>query len=326
MESHEFAVVGSQKSDYVACAYSEFERMTDVYVVRPLGGWLGRARRVTQSFRLRTVIPAACQEVWPRHDLGRLAGCRHPRYFLLMDSPDALNPVYVKYVRKHFPNSALCLYMLNTVDENNLTRVHRVLSYYDLVLTCNSDDAEKMGWLYHRASYSEPVFLPSVSAEVDVCFVASDKGRGDLAWMMYNRLRDLGRRCDFLLIGPEDRSRARSDFRYSGSMLSYSEYLRRIRRAKAILEIVASNQDYCTLRTMEALSYGKLLLTTNENVTREPFFSRDQIHVIRDVSDLDDVDFDLQLPVSRECLGLFSPRRMLDCIVARLEERRTDEP
>ncbi|MBR2681637.1 MAG: hypothetical protein IKE22_00025, partial [Atopobiaceae bacterium] len=53
-----------------------------------------------------------------------------------------------------------------------------------------------------------------------------------------------------------------------------------------ILEITAQESPHCTLRTMEAISYGRLLATTNRDVTNEPFYDKGQILTVNEASDL----------------------------------------
>ena len=54
---------------------------------------------------------------------------------------------------------------------------------------------------------------------------------------------------------------------------------RRIRRAKAILEVNQKGQVGCTLRALEALFFRKKLITTNLNIQKEDFYNPENIFI-----------------------------------------------
>ena len=64
--------------------------------------------------------------------------------------------------------------------------------------------------------------------------------------------------------------------------IEYKEICRNIARSKAILEIVREGQSGATIRLMEALFFGKKLVTNNNLVKKEEFYNKENIFLLGD--------------------------------------------
>lgn len=84
-----------------------------------------------------------------------------------------------------------------------------------------------------------------------------------------------------------------ADFIYT-SRLSYDEYLKIVNESNVILDISHPMQSGLTMRTIEILSIGKRLLTTNRDISHYSF-NEDQYRIL----ELDNVDFDFLKDKSR---------------------------
>ena len=103
--------------------------------------------------------------------------------------------------------------------------------------------------------------------------------------------------------------------------MSYEDYLRLVFDSRCILEIVANNEEFCTLRTMEAITYGKLLLTTNRSLRSEPFFDENSMYIFNKAEDID-IDFLKNDPKNMKVSAdYFTPSNLLKFISEELERK-----
>ncbi|MDZ4180231.1 MAG: hypothetical protein U1E29_13530 [Coriobacteriia bacterium] len=321
MDDH-CVVLGLDVADYITCAYHDLTLRDDVAIAWGVKGRLARTlKKLSTSFKVNAVLRVPLQSIWARYEISQCRPGRGDRHiFVCFESPEGLNPAYLQYVRRAYPRSALCLILLNPLDENVSERLNRVESLYDVIITCNEADATRRGWLYHPDCYSRVPSEIGAVAQSDVCFIGTAKDRVATAHAVYTRIRETGLACDFWIVGKEQEYPESDGFRYLSRMLPYSEYLARIGATKCILEIVARDAHYCTLRTMEAVTYEKKLLTTNRMIVEEPFFQAENIQVFRNAEDID-VGF-IQLPYSPLAAGdLFSPAHLLEFISSAVAER-----
>lgn len=70
------------------------------------------------------------------------------------------------------------------------------------------------------------------------------------------------------------------------SKISYKRYYSILQNSKAVLDIQSPTQSGLTMRTMETLSLGKKLITTNANIKKEQFYNRNNIYIINAPEDL----------------------------------------
>lgn len=287
--TEQFVIFGLDVADYVTHAYGDLIGRTDVTVVWGSRNVIAqRLKKITTSYRLNRFVHVPFQWAWCKLEMSPYhlnPDARH--IFLCFESPEGLNPDYLRYLKTKFRRSAFCLVMLNPLNSNVSNRLSRVEDLYDCIVTCNEADANRQGWLYHADCYSKAHARPEGSQQSDVCFIGADKGRAATAFAVYRRLTDAGLTCDFLVVGNSRKLPEQEGFSYSNTMLPYDKYLARMQGAKCLLEIVSDDSQYCTLRTMEAVTYKKKLLTTNRMITREPFFSSQNIQVFEDAGDID---------------------------------------
>ena len=277
-------VFGVGSNDYLAKAYDGLKSVQNLVIVPAASGLEGGFRKVHLSRKINQHIRLPLQHLWAMNDLSRVAPISFdPRLMLLLESREARSAGYVSCLRKRHPHSFICLNLLNPLSWKNTEQwVNEVEGCYDAIVTCSREDAEKHNWLYWPDCYS-PSPLNCDIADVDICFIAQGKGRESAAWAYYQAAKNLGLKCDFVLTGTSMRVGSSDGFRVSSKAMTYEEYLAHIARAKCLLEIGADGSNHCTLRTMEALSYGKILATTNANIVKEPFYDPDQICVLRSI-------------------------------------------
>lgn len=128
---------------------------------------------------------------------------------------------------------------------------------------------------------------------------AISKGLTHFFWLFYKerqvslpvRMINIGRKLVSkkyrTFINTIARYKKEEDFIRSGT-LSREEVAAYLSKTKCVIDIPVPNQAGLTIRTLETLAAGKKVITTNEYIKEEPFYSPQQIAVI----DRDNVSLD----------------------------------
>lgn len=73
--------------------------------------------------------------------------------------------------------------------------------------------------------------------------------------------------------------------------LPFRRYYEILSRSRFVLDIPSEKQSGLTMRTMEALSVGCRLITTNKNIKQEPFYNEESIFIISGPKDFKSMEF-----------------------------------
>lgn len=224
----------------------------------------------------------------------KLSHCSYSNcLYIFLESPQAITPAYLYTLKQHCPDSKFALYLLNTLQEYDELHdlIEQVESYYDCVISCNRIDADNKGWFYYPDCYTpDKAFVSAKHPDIDVLFVGADKGRAKTAKELCHRLSSRGLNCKFIVLSNYRVQEDVAGYSVIDKSIPYETYLRLLARANCVVEIVANGQNYCTLRTMEAVAYRKKLLTTNALLPEEPFYNEDQMLVINGIDKDDSID------------------------------------
>lgn len=116
-------------------------------------------------------------------------------------------------------------------------------------------------------------------------FVGKPKGRGATLARLEQLLAAVGMNCDFYLVGKSDSigelPPSLHRYLHSGQM-DYAEVLRRTTAAACVLDIVQPGQRGVTLRSLEAVFYGRKLITNNLSIKEQDFYHPDNVWVLDD--------------------------------------------
>lgn len=141
----------------------------------------------------------------------------------------------------------------------------------------------------------------------DIVYLGMDKGRYKKILECYNLAKESGLTVDFSIINcQEDAANREPGIKYIKEV-PYIDYLDLVNKSKAILEIVQKGQEGITLRTFEAIVYGKHLFTNNQHVKLMPFYNPKYIHLFEDIKDIDFTPITENFSVDYEYINSFSP-------------------
>lgn len=176
-------------------------------------------------------------------------------------------------------DTRLILYLLNPAfSSDDYTK----LSNRWEIWTFAKVDSEKYGFRYGGTFYN-PHLLKLTgkenreSKQTDVLFVGTDKGRKIYVNELENILTNEGIKCDFRIV---DNFKSLFYTGYSREV-SYLDLCKLICNSKVILDVVQEGQYGLTLRIMEAILFGKKVITTNKYLAKdEDFSSNENIYIL----------------------------------------------
>lgn len=155
---------------------------------------------------------------------------------------------------------------------NPLNNNHKVklllpkLEKHDVnIFTFDKVDAEKYGYKTYSQFASKLSQVSDIPITYDFSFVGRDKGRGEMLNNLKSQLESMGYRCNFDIRTVDQPN------------ISYIDYLKVSLSAKCMIEILQENQSGMTLRAIEAILYGRKLLTNNTNIIKESLYDESDI-------------------------------------------------
>lgn len=198
----------------------------------------------------------------------------------------------ISHLRNLFPKAKIIYQMLNpySMPRHELADNPWIEDLYDGVVTITPEECVEHGWYYHEAPFwpSALSFNPEeVPIKYDVFFVGQDKGRLNYLIEIADSLTSMGLTCNFKVLGASERI-DRPGLSYLDSPQSYEETIWDSLQARCILDLPAPGVTYTTSRPLEALTYGRLLLTTNQNIKRQTWYNSDSMFVFKKPSDIKD--------------------------------------
>ena len=196
---------------------------------------------------------------------------------------------YYKYVKRKYPKAKLVCFFQDLVSTNANFDFDKFRCYFDLILSFDQEDAKKYGLIYYPLVYSnESPFKPSGDyPHSDIFFAGKAKDRMKEIISAYEKLNGSGLICDFHIVDSQQEYRPYSEQINYCSFLPYEEYLSRLKASSCILELMQHGGHGYTLRTNEAIVYGKKLLSNNSELLNAPFYNDSFIHVFSNPEDID---------------------------------------
>lgn len=194
----------------------------------------------------------------------------------------------LKIIRKHLRTRNVSVFTWNPVIDHSqnhrLRRVHiRLLKSLGFrVSTFDPDDSERyqlslVNQVYRRV---DEYIKPAVP-EFDIYFLGKNKGRWEALVDLGGKLGQQGIRTHFLMVGEEGVDYpAHPAVHILRQEVTYLQNLATINRSRCLLELTQANQAGLTIRCMEAMFFGKKLITSNPLVKKLPFYHPDAFFVL----------------------------------------------
>jgi hypothetical protein len=142
----------------------------------------------------------------------------------------------------------------------------------------DEDDCRRYGFSFNDQFYFTDLQLPDVPVRNDAVFIGADKGRLQRILGVQDEFTRLGLSIDVHLVkSPDSDPRYRDLWRPN---LTYSEVLAKIAGARAIVDLKQNGQSGLTLRPLEALTFGKKLITDDLTITGRDFYDPSTVFLV----------------------------------------------
>lgn len=217
---------------------------------------------------------------------------------------------FFKYVRRKKPGIKI-IYLFSNIVKFTGAKEWNILEYlnvyFDKIFAFDKTDAEKYGFSYFPLIYTKSVPMNNIKPCYDLFYIGKAKDRYKQLIEVFEKAQSEGLRCDFHIVGVPKEEQMYGDIIHYDHPLSYREVLDRMNNARCIVDMIQGQSTAFTIKTCEAIIYDKKLITSNENVKNESFYSKNMMLVYSDNQSLshflsiDSIPFDKK---SKEC---FSP-------------------
>lgn len=235
-------------------------------------------------------------------------------------------------IKKKYPKAKIVIIFNDLISKQKYQFSHRTLNIEhlkkqaDLVITYDFNEAKKYNISQFNVPYSKPDFDVSIKkSKYDVYFIGQAKDRFDEIMKAFYTLRSYNLRLKFVVsnLAPEYRIQDPEITYVDGMGLSYAENIENILCSNCLLEISQKNANGYTLRTYEAIAYGKRLISNNQLLKDAPFYNPDYIYVtntfnyipsdyIKSIKQGDEVNYNY--------IEELSPIKLLEFIEAKLNK------
>lgn len=194
------------------------------------------------------------------------------------------NSTYIKYLRKHYPEIKLVLYMQDLVQANKNICIDNTKQIFDLMISYDESDASKHKMVYYPTPYPNFIVNDDDSLEesdVYFCGKAKSFARYKNILDVYRKCIDLGLKADFYVSElPTEKMEKISGIKYDVP-LTYEQNLQHVKKTKCILEVMQDGAVGYTPRLWESIIYDKHLLTNNESLKSSKYTS-EYVHYLQD--------------------------------------------
>lgn len=200
---------------------------------------------------------------------------------IIFDSKLTVNAA--NYIKKKYPNLRVIYWFWNHVyDPNRIERLSKDIEIW----TYDPVDAEKYNLKLNTQFFFPELVTQTVHAEkkYDCIFVGADKGRAKIIAACKNLLDGLGLNNFFLVANT-------SKYKTNPNRISYGEVLSLVKSSKCVVDLVPEVQTGLSLRPLEALFFGKKLITNCTSIKKHPLYNKTNIFILGEDSDADLLQF-----------------------------------
>lgn len=185
----------------------------------------------------------------------------------------------------------------------------------DLEMTIDKRESELYGYPWYSEFESKiDIKVNDSFPESDVFFAGRVKDRLPKIMEAYSVFQEAGLRVFFYLTGvAKDDRIAYPGIHYADINMTYKEMLIHTVNTRCVLEINQQNAVGYTSRFLEAVIFGKRLITNNKVIIDNPFYKTGHIQVVDNMNEVDlSSIFEGDGFVDYSYNGEFSPYRMID--------------
>lgn len=254
--------------------------------------------------------------------------CEHPEklcFVFFMTALKKYNEPFFRYLKNNYPGCKLVVYFDDIVSAftNTWSFNHSLADkYFDLKISYDEGDCKKYGYLYYPTSYSVVKIKDNPNVrQNDLFFCGAAKQRYDTIIDIYKRSKYNDIISDFIIAryGGDNKVEGIS---YESYSLPYSIYLEHMIKSNCLLDIIQEGSKGFTIRTWEALVYGKKMLTNNKELLSAPFYDDKQFHYFESFGDNEINFIKERKEIEPRYIYEKSPLRMIEFVDEQLSNTR----
>ena len=189
------------------------------------------------------------------------------RYEIIILGENYYNYDVSRFIKQFNPRCKVIVFFWNKLVNKDWLEIFNDKNV-DEFYTFDEEEAKKYNISFNSTFYTKRKKLPINKINKDVVFLGRSKDREKELLNLKNKLEKANLKLDFNIIKDE------KDY------IEYNDYLKKVSKAKAILDYNAYNQAGLSLRTMEALFFKKKLITSNKNIKNYDFYNKNNIFII----------------------------------------------
>lgn len=145
--------------------------------------------------------------------------------------------------------------------------------------TYDIDDSKKYNLNLKHGGYLDCYAVTQEkSFDCDVLYLGRDKGRMNELLELENTFQQMGLRTYFHICA--DRAHLKYKSKNYKSIMPYTTYLERLKRSRAVLNVVQPNQTSLTMREFEAVFDNVKCITTNKGVFQSELYDASRYFVL----------------------------------------------
>lgn len=191
-------------------------------------------------------------------------------------------------LKKRHKNIKFCLIFLDSFSNASAARAVKMRDLFDVVFSFDQEDCRRYGMEYVYSIFSTPDFVYESNEDRSIAFFAGYGGtRLELLQRLFKRITKDCQNCRFLISGVKRKDQKAIPGVTYNKLIPYSRELQLAYNTNCMVEVVRNGQSGITLRTCEAVSFGKKLITNNENLRNMPFYNPRYMKIIHSEKDLD---------------------------------------
>jgi hypothetical protein len=200
---------------------------------------------------------------------------------------------FLKWIRKNNPKKRIILWLWNTVAEveNNL-HLEGIPDGME-IWSYSEYDCKKYNLSYNTTFFWDKKDKIEDEIVQDLYFIGKDKGRLQKVKYIASVCNERKINFTYHIVKTHKYSLPKKEYK---SSISYLEVQKNIAKSKAILDIQVSKTAGPSLRALEAVFYGKKLVTDDKNVKTFKFYNKNNIFIIGE-DDLNELKAFLDSPV-----------------------------
>ncbi|MCQ2418830.1 MAG: hypothetical protein MJ085_03485 [Clostridia bacterium] len=197
-------------------------------------------------------------------------------------------PEIYDYIKKLNPENKVVVYFLDLI-EKTAGSIECFRNCSDAIISYDRGDAEK-----HKIDCFEEIAYGAITNvteptefDWDVYFLGFAKDRLARIHSAYRVLTAAGLRCNFIICGTKIEDRIEGAGLHYQDPISYAENLENVKKSRCILELMQGGSNAATLRTQEAITYKRKLLTDHVSAMGQPYFNKDFMSVFSEPEEID---------------------------------------